>query len=121
MDIDLDDARKCVETNVFGVLAVTRAVATHMAKRGSGKIANIGSVVGYASTPWAGKQKESKKSCRTCHDHPTTIRCLCLLQGCSALHDGCPSPRACTAWHPSDSRRSWRSNFELWQQCSDNN
>lgn len=56
MDIDLDEARKCVETNVFGVLTMCRAVAVHMAKHGSGKIANIGSVVGYASTPWAGKR-----------------------------------------------------------------
>ncbi|KAL1932602.1 hypothetical protein VTP01DRAFT_8280 [Rhizomucor pusillus] len=68
MDIDLDDARKCVETNVFGVLAVTRAVATHMAKRGSGKIANIGSVVGYASTPWAGVYAFSKAAVHSMTD-----------------------------------------------------
>lgn len=54
MDIDLETAQRCVNTNVFGTLKVTRAVAKHMAKRGKGKIVNIGSVVGYTSTPWAG-------------------------------------------------------------------
>ncbi|KAG2235525.1 hypothetical protein INT48_003088 [Thamnidium elegans] len=54
MDIDLETAHRCVNTNVFGTLNVTRAVAKHMAKRGKGKIVNVGSVVGYTSTPWAG-------------------------------------------------------------------
>lgn len=55
MDIDLETAHRCVNTNVFGVLAVTRAVAKHMINRNKGKIVNVGSVVGYVSTPWAGK------------------------------------------------------------------
>lgn len=54
MDIDLETAHQCVNTNIFGTLAVSREVALHMAKRGRGKIVNIGSVVGYSSTPWAG-------------------------------------------------------------------
>lgn len=54
MDIDLETAQQCVNTNVFGTLRVSRAVAIHMANRGKGKIVNIGSVVGYTSTPWAG-------------------------------------------------------------------
>ena len=54
MDIDLEDAQRCVNTNVFGLLAVTREVCKHMIPQKSGKIVNIGSVVGYKSTPWAG-------------------------------------------------------------------
>jgi 1-acylglycerone phosphate reductase len=58
MDIDLETAHQCVNTNVFGTLSVCRAVAVHMAKRGEGKIVNIGSVVGYTSTPWAGMKTD---------------------------------------------------------------
>lgn len=54
LDINLDTAQHCYNTNVFGTLKLIRAVAPHMAKRGKGKIVNIGSVVGYSSTPWAG-------------------------------------------------------------------
>ncbi|KAG2226107.1 hypothetical protein INT45_011724 [Circinella minor] len=68
LDIDLDTARKCVEVNVFGLLAMSRAVAKHMAKRGSGKIANVGSIVGYASTPWAGIYAMSKAAVHSLTD-----------------------------------------------------
>jgi NAD(P)-dependent dehydrogenase (short-subunit alcohol dehydrogenase family) len=54
MDISQETFNQCINTNVYGTLAMTRAVAKHMAKRGSGKIVNVGSVVGYVSTPWAG-------------------------------------------------------------------
>ncbi|KAI7857551.1 hypothetical protein BDC45DRAFT_500109 [Circinella umbellata] len=68
LDIDLDTARKCVEVNVFGLLAMSRAVAKHMVKRGSGKIANVGSIVGYASTPWAGIYSMSKAAVHSLSD-----------------------------------------------------
>ena len=68
LDIDLDTARKCVEVNVFGLLAMSRAVAKHMVKRGSGKIANVGSIVGYASTPWAGIYAMSKAAVHSLTD-----------------------------------------------------
>lgn len=53
--MNIETAHQCINTNVFGVLAVTRAVAKHMVKRNQGKILNVGSIMGYASTPWAGK------------------------------------------------------------------
>ncbi|CDH50848.1 uncharacterized oxidoreductase-like [Lichtheimia corymbifera JMRC:FSU:9682] len=68
MEIDLDMARRCVETNVFGTLAMCRAVGKHMAERGSGKIANVGSVVGYCSTPWAGIYALSKAAVHSMTD-----------------------------------------------------
>lgn len=54
MDISQETFNQCINTNVYGTLSMTRAVAKHMANRGSGKIVNVGSVVGYVSTPWAG-------------------------------------------------------------------
>lgn len=59
MDTDMAAARHCLEVNVFGTLAMCKAVGHRMAERGSGKIVNIGSVVGYVSTPWAGMEYSS--------------------------------------------------------------
>ncbi|ORZ25676.1 hypothetical protein BCR42DRAFT_479821 [Absidia repens] len=60
LDVDMDYARTCIETNVFGPLSMARAVAPSMAKLGHGKIVNVGSVAGYASMPWAGVYAISK-------------------------------------------------------------
>ena len=68
LDIDMAEARKCVEVNCFGTLAMCRAVAPHMIRRGSGKIANVGSIVGYASTPWAGIYSMSKAAVHSMTD-----------------------------------------------------
>ncbi|GAA5814783.1 hypothetical protein MFLAVUS_008285 [Mucor flavus] len=68
LDIDLETAQRCVNTNVFGTLKVSRIVGLHMAKRGKGKIVNIGSVTGYASTPWAGIYALSKAAMHSMSD-----------------------------------------------------
>lgn len=68
MDIDLDTAQLCVNTNIFGTLRVSRAVALLMSKQGKGKIVNIGSVVGYAGTPWAGIYALSKAAVHSMSD-----------------------------------------------------
>lgn len=51
----MEVVEQCVNTNIYGTLAMCKAVGRHMAERKQGKIVNIGSVVGYKSTPWAGK------------------------------------------------------------------
>ena len=53
-EVPLDDVRRLFETNVTGLLAATQAVVPHMARRRSGRIVNIGSVVGLLPTPFAG-------------------------------------------------------------------
>ncbi|GAA5794757.1 hypothetical protein HPULCUR_000103 [Helicostylum pulchrum] len=68
LDIDLETAQRCVNTNVFGTLKVSKIVGLHMAKRGKGKIVNIGSVMGYASTPWAGIYALSKAATHSMSD-----------------------------------------------------
>ncbi|KAI9280725.1 hypothetical protein BY458DRAFT_544605 [Sporodiniella umbellata] len=71
MDIDLKTVHQCIETNIVGTLMVSRAVATHMIKKKQGKIVNIGSVTGYASTPWAGIYSLTKAAT---HSFSDTLR-----------------------------------------------
>jgi NAD(P)-dependent dehydrogenase (short-subunit alcohol dehydrogenase family) len=53
LETPIDQVRAVFETNVLGLLAVTQAVFPGMADRGSGRIVNIGSVVGLLPTPFA--------------------------------------------------------------------
>ncbi|KAL1962094.1 hypothetical protein VTN77DRAFT_561 [Rasamsonia byssochlamydoides] len=46
-EISSDEAKAQFDTNVFGVLAVTRAVLPYMRARRSGVIANMGSIAGW--------------------------------------------------------------------------
>ncbi len=60
MELRLDEVRSVFETNVMGLVAVTQAVFPHMASRGSGRIVNVGSVVGLLPTPFAATYCASK-------------------------------------------------------------
>lgn len=48
------DVRRVFETNVFGLLAVTRAVLPHMRSRKGGHVVNLSSVGGVAAAPGYG-------------------------------------------------------------------
>ncbi|GAA3399787.1 SDR family oxidoreductase [Paenibacillus hodogayensis] len=50
-ELSMDDWRRQMETNFFGLVAMTKAVLPHMRVRGSGTIVNIGSVSGRAGFP----------------------------------------------------------------------
>ena len=50
-DADPDDWDRMIETNVRGVLNVTRALLDGMIARGSGHVVNIGSIAGRAAYP----------------------------------------------------------------------
>jgi len=56
----LDNIKGVFDTNTFAILRVCKAVVPIMAKRHSGTIVNIGSVVGEISTPWNGLYCASK-------------------------------------------------------------
>ncbi len=49
-----EEIRRQIETNVFGVIHVTRAVLPHMRKQRAGHIVNLSSVAGLVGTPVLG-------------------------------------------------------------------
>jgi NAD(P)-dependent dehydrogenase (short-subunit alcohol dehydrogenase family) len=54
------DLRALFDTNVFGLLAVTRAFLPRMRERGAGRIVNVGSVMGRVTMPLLGAYNASK-------------------------------------------------------------
>jgi len=60
LDVNDQLVRKQFDTNVFGLLAVTRTFATEMMERGSGRIVNVSSIGGRLSMPLTGVYTASK-------------------------------------------------------------
>ena len=56
----LDQARAIFDTNFFGIVRMTRAVVPHMRRQGSGRIINIGSVLGFVPMPYGALYAASK-------------------------------------------------------------
>ncbi|KAL2531741.1 NAD(P)-binding Rossmann-fold superfamily protein [Abeliophyllum distichum] len=59
-ELPLDAIRKTYEINTLGQLRMIQQVVPYMAAQRSGRIVNIGSVVGKVPTPWAGAYCTSK-------------------------------------------------------------
>ena len=59
-EMPLDKVRTLFETNLTSVIATSQAVFPQMVRQGSGRIVNVGSVVGVLPTPFAGPYCASK-------------------------------------------------------------
>ena len=55
-----EEAKDLFETNFFGVLRMSQAVLPHMREQGYGRIANVGSVVGFLPAPYQAIYSSSK-------------------------------------------------------------
>ncbi len=82
-----DDVRRQFETNVFGLLAVTRAFIPQMRERGFGKIINVSSVGGRMTMPFFGAYNASKYAVESLSDalrfelHPMGIDVVIIEPG----------------------------------------
>ncbi|WP_115042304.1 oxidoreductase [Xanthomonas arboricola] len=56
----IEQAKAILDTNFLGVVRMTRAVVPHMRRQGSGRIINIGSIIGLVPTPYAALYAASK-------------------------------------------------------------
>ena len=53
-EMPMEEARRQVEVNLFGLIAITRLVIPHMRQQRSGRIINISSIGGVGASPYIG-------------------------------------------------------------------
>ncbi|XP_025809549.1 NADPH-dependent 1-acyldihydroxyacetone phosphate reductase-like [Panicum hallii] len=109
-ELRLESVRRAMDVNFLGQVRMVRAVAPHMARRGSGRVVNVGSVVGRAATPWAAPYCASKAAVHAATDalrlelRPFGVHVVAVVPG--AVRSGLG--RANTAGLAAAGRGEWR-------------
>jgi NAD(P)-dependent dehydrogenase (short-subunit alcohol dehydrogenase family) len=86
-DVDDDEVLRIFDTNVFGVVRASRAVAPHMRAQGSGTIVNVSSLAGKVTAPFGGVYSASKHAVESISDalyyelHPFGVRVVVVEPG----------------------------------------
>ena len=86
-EADDDETRQLFETNVFGLLRVTRAVVPHMRAQKSGAVVNVSSLAGKVSAPFGGLYSATKHAVEALSDalyfelHPFGVRVAIVEPG----------------------------------------
>ncbi len=86
-DFDDDEILAVFNTNVFGVIRVTRAVLPHMRSQSSGTIVTVGSLAGKVAAPFSGIYSASKHAVEALSDalhyelHPLGIHVVLIEPG----------------------------------------
>lgn len=118
-EIPLDEVKKVFETNTFAILRVCRAITPIMAKRGSGTIVNIGSVVGevYVLHSFvSGKSREMTDGLVMTVQRNAVERYLLRVQSGGAEHQRGALHGAQAIGHLSRARRPGRDTVEHREQ-----
>ncbi|KAG6866056.1 hypothetical protein C0991_009153 [Blastosporella zonata] len=83
IDQTIEDVKQAFDTNTFAILRVAKTVIPLMAKRRTGVIVNIGSIVGEIPTPWNGAYCASKAALQSISD---VLSMECKPFNISVLH-----------------------------------
>lgn len=86
-DADDDEIARVFDTNVFGLIRVTRPSAAQMRAQGNGSIVNVSSLAGKVSAPFGGVYAASKHAVEALSDamhyelHPFGVRVVVVEPG----------------------------------------
>lgn len=101
----IEQAKAILDTNFLGVVRMTRAVVPHMRRQGSGRIINIGSIIGLVPTPYAALYAASKHAVEG-YSRPWTTSCAATGSGLPSSNRPTPRPSSRrTIWPPT---RRWK-------------
>ena len=115
----IEQARSIFETNFFGIVRMTRAVVPHMRRQGSGRIINIGSVLGFPAGAVHGRFMPQRNTRSKAIRNRSTMN---YAREASGSPSSSPRTRrrnsTRTCWSPTRSSMSIATPVRPWAMCS---